>query len=48
MDILNSWRPYKLEEHGKQDVSTARNLLEIYGAKFSPENREMAESLLEK
>lgn len=48
MDILIRWRPYKLEEHGKQDVLAARNLLETHGAKFSRENREVAEGLLEK
>jgi hypothetical protein len=47
MNPLDYWRPHKLEEHGTQQVSKARNLLEAYGANLSPPNRDMAESRLD-
>jgi hypothetical protein len=43
---LDYWKPHKLEEHGIQQVSEARDLLETYGANLSPSNRAVAESLL--
>jgi hypothetical protein len=47
MHILNCWRPHKLEEHGIQQVSAARNLLETHRAELSPSDRDTAESLLD-
>jgi hypothetical protein len=46
MNPLDYWKPHKLEEHGIQQVSEARNLLETYGANLGLENRNKAESLL--
>ena len=47
MAIFNHWRPGKLEEHGFQQISEARNLLETQGANLSPEYHDVAEGLLE-
>jgi hypothetical protein len=47
MNTLDYWKPHKLEEHGIQRVSEARNLLEAYGANLSPSNRDVAESQLD-
>ena len=44
---LDYWKPHKLEEHGIQQASKARDLLENYGANLSRENRDKAESLLD-
>jgi hypothetical protein len=41
------WRPHKLEEHGIQQISAARNLLTIYGAKLNQLSRDVAEDLLD-
>ena len=46
MNTLDYWKPHKLEEHGIQQVSEARNLFKAYGAHLSPSNRDVAESLL--
>ena len=46
MNILDYWKPHKLEERGIQQVSEAQDLLETYGANLSPSNRDKAESLL--
>ena len=46
MKTLDYWKPHKLEEHGIQQVSEARDLFETYGANLSPSNRVVAESLL--
>ena len=46
MNILDYWKPHKLEECGIQQVSEARNLLETYGADLSPSKRVVAEDLL--
>ncbi len=44
---LDNWRPRKLEEHGIQQASVARNLFETHGANLSRPNRNKAESLLD-
>jgi hypothetical protein len=46
MKTLDYWKPHKLEKHGIQQVSEARDLLETYGANLSPSNRVVAENLL--
>ena len=45
-NILDYWNPHKLERRGFEQVSEARDLLEIYGANLSTSNRAKAESLL--
>ena len=47
MNNLDYWKPHKLEEHGIQQASKARDMLEKYGANLSHENRSKAESLLD-
>ena len=47
LDNLNDWSIHQLEEHGIQQASEARILLEIRGASLSLENHLKAENLLE-
>ncbi len=45
--MLDNWRPHKLEEHGTQQESAARNLLETHAANLSHSNRYVAQGLLD-
>jgi hypothetical protein len=47
MHTLNYLRPRRLEEHGNQQASVARDLLKIHGAGLSPSNRDTVEGLLD-
>ncbi len=47
MNTFDYWRSHKLEEHGIQQISAARDLLESHRARLSSLNRDRAQSLLD-